>query len=197
MLPEVPPGFLPPDDQSPLRLDEIVAQTPPEAQVRGMFFNSYLAEAKRRGVAIPGAGAYVGFKFYPVRDWQRFIVEVAARLHPGAPLRGALRKLGLSAYPTFAESIVGRVVFGVLGKDLSRIMRVASKGFEHSLSSAEVVLRAADERSAHLHLRGVYGFLDCYNVGVFEGAMRVCERTGDVHYRPIAFGEAEMFVRWA
>jgi uncharacterized protein (TIGR02265 family) len=162
-----------------------------------MFFNSYLAEAKRRGIALADTGSYVGFKFYPLHLWQRFIIDVARRLYPEAPLRGALRKVGLSAYPTFADSIVGRVVFGVLGKDLGRILRVASKGFEHSLNSARVELVASDERSVRLHLAGVYGFIDSYNIGVFEGAFKACDREGSVLYRPIAAGEAEIICQWS
>jgi uncharacterized protein (TIGR02265 family) len=191
-----PAGFLAPDDSRPLDVEEVVRETPADAAVRGMFFNTYLAEAKRRGVSLSDPGSYVGFKFYPLHQWQRFIVDVAARLHPGLPLRGALRQVGLSAYPTFADSIVGRVVFGVLGKDLGRILRVASKGFEHSLNSAHVELVSGDERSVRLHLAGVYGFIDSYNVGVFEGAFKACDREGSVFYRSIAPGEAEIICQW-
>jgi uncharacterized protein (TIGR02265 family) len=197
MLPAIPEGFAPPDDQRPIKPEEVIERTPADVSVRGMFFNSYMQEARARGITLEGVTSHVGFKYYPTREWQHFIVQVARKFHPGLPLGGALRRLGLSAYPTFAESMVGRVIFGVLGKDLARIMRVASKGFEHSLSTARVEVVGADEHSARLHLTGVYGFFDSYTVGVFEGAIKVCEREGDVHVRLISHGEGEVFVRWS
>jgi uncharacterized protein (TIGR02265 family) len=196
MLPPVPTGFSAPDDARPVLPERVIQSTPDGASVRGMFFNSYVEQAKERGIRLDDVGAHAGFKYYPAREWQRFIVQVAQKFHPDLPLGGALRRVGLSAYPTFAESMVGRVVFGVLGKDLARIMRVAQKGFEHSLSSARVELLSADDHSARLYLAGVYGFFDTYTVGVFEGAIRVCEREGDVHVRLIGHGEGEIFVRW-
>jgi len=191
-----PDGFALPNDSAPLDADAHIAATPADAEIRGMFFQAYLDEAARRGVTLPARRTYTAFKMYSMREWQAFAVEAAQALYPQTTLRGALRKMGLSAYPTFADSIVGRVVFGVLGKDLSRIMRVASKGFEHSTNCARAEIVDAGADFARLRLLGVYGFVDSYNVGVFEGAITVCEKQGDVFVRSLGVAEAEVFCRW-
>jgi uncharacterized protein (TIGR02265 family) len=195
-LDPIPPGFIAPDDTAPLDVDAIIAATPEDVGLRGMYYQSYLDELKRRGLPVDPKHRYLAFKLYPLRDWQRFMVDSAGRLHPELSLRGGLRRLGLSAYPTFASSMVGRVIFGVLGKDIERIMRIAPKGYEQSLSSCKVDIVEATATHARVHLRGVHSFLESYQLGVFEGALVVCERQGDVHHRPIAPGESEIYCRW-
>jgi uncharacterized protein (TIGR02265 family) len=195
-LDPLPPEFLAPNDTAPLDVEAIIAATPEDAGLRGMYYQSYLDELKKRGLPVDPKHRYAAWRLYPMRPWQRFMVETAGRLYPELPLRGALRQLGLIAYSTFASSMVGRVIFGVLGKDVERIMRVASKGYEQSLSRCEVDVVDVTRSHARVHLRGVHSFLESYQLGVFEGALVMCERRGDVHHRPIAPGEAEIFCRW-
>jgi uncharacterized protein (TIGR02265 family) len=195
-LASVPLGFRPPDDLARVDVEACIRDTPAERRLRGMFFLSYLEEAERRGLVLRTERTYAAFKLYPVREWQRFIVDAASVLEPGQPIGGGLRRLGLRAYPTFASSMIGRVIFGVLGRDLGRVLRTAPKGFEHSLEGCEVKVVESDDRFIRLHLREVYGFLGTYNLGVFQGAMDACERPGEVYHRPISLGEGEVFCRW-
>ena len=45
------------------------------------------------------------------------LVKTAELLHPDADLREGLRRVGQTAYPTFVQTMLGRVLFGVLGSD--------------------------------------------------------------------------------
>jgi uncharacterized protein (TIGR02265 family) len=191
-----PAGFELPDDHAPFHPEAYTRATPPQAQLRGMFFNSYLPELKKRSLKPPDDHSYIGFKMYPMTQWHRFIVSVCRELWPELTLRAAIRRAGLIAYPTFADSMIGRVTFGVLGKDIVRILRIAGKGYEHSVEPGSAETVDAGDHFARIHLRDVWGFADVYNVGVFEGVLKVCDREGLVYCKPHSLCDAEIFVTW-
>jgi uncharacterized protein (TIGR02265 family) len=195
-LPPVPAGFFVPDDASPFDPQPHILGVPSEHGVRGMFFNSIIDEAEARGVAISPARNYVDFKHYPVREWLELLLESAGRCHRGLSLRGAVRRMGRLAYPAFAASMVGRVMFGVLGNDIARVMKIASKGYDCSLTHAKVVIVANGAHSVRVRFEHSYAFIDAYQVGVFEGALAACKRRGEVHVRTDSVCEGEIFARW-
>jgi uncharacterized protein (TIGR02265 family) len=188
--------FVSADDQAPLDVQAALAQTPPAVELRGMFFNTYLEAAKKRGLTLKTTRSYSAFKMYPLREWQAFLLDALPVLHPGLTVRGALRSAGRVAYPTFADSMLGRVIFGVLNKDLGRILRIAGKGYEHSLSMGKAEQVDGGDDWAQIHLTDVWSFVDSYQVGVIEGAIDACGRQGEVRVRPIGPSEAEFLVRW-
>src|SRR5580765_4003187 len=72
-----------------------------------------VAEAKRRGFVLPSARErYVQFKFYPLVEHARLLLETCERIYPDRPRRTALRKLGRGAPQALVASTLGRVVLG-------------------------------------------------------------------------------------
>src|SRR5580765_3124250 len=72
-----------------------------------------VAEAKRRGFVLPSArDRYVPFKFYPLVEHARLLLETCERIYPDKPRRMALRKLGRGAPQALISSTLGRVVLG-------------------------------------------------------------------------------------
>jgi uncharacterized protein (TIGR02265 family) len=195
-LPSVPCGFFAPDDAAPFDPQPHILGVPSDHGVRGLYFNSILLNASARGVAISPVRNYVDFKHYPVREWLEFMIEAAQRCHPGLSLRGAVRRMGRIAYPAFAASMVGRVMFGILGNDIARVMKIASKGYDCSLTHARVIIVAADSHSVRVRFEHSYAFIDAYQVGVFEGAFEACKRQGEVYVRTDSVCEGEAFARW-
>jgi uncharacterized protein (TIGR02265 family) len=195
-LPSVPRGFVTPDDAAPFDPLPNILGVPGEHGIRGLYFNSMIDEANIKGVAISADRSYIDFKHYPVREHLELMIEVARQCHPGSSLRGAVRRMGRTAYPVFAASLVGRVMSGVLGNDLARIMKIASKGYECSLSHAHASVVASNPHSARVRLENNYAFIDAYQVGVFEGALEACNREGEVYVRQDSVSEGEIFVRW-
>jgi uncharacterized protein (TIGR02265 family) len=195
-LPSVPRGFVRPDDAAPFDPLPNILAVPSDHGIRGLYFNSMIDEANIKGVAISADRSYIDFKYYPVREQLELMIDVAQRFHPGSSLRGAVRRIGRTVYPVFAASLVGRVMFGVLGNDLARIMKIASKGYECSLSHAHASVVACNPHSARVRLENNYAFIDAYQVGVFEGALEACNREGEVYVRQDSVSEGEIFVRW-
>lgn len=196
ILPSVPEGFARPNDA--LRFDPRphLDGVPDEQALRGLFFNSVIDMADSHGVTLAGARRYVDFKHYPIREWMELCLEAARLCYPQLPLRGGLRRLGQLAYPCFASSMVGRVIFGILGDDTPRIMSILSKGYDVSVTGINMIILACDEHSVRARFEKTYGFIDSFQVGVFEGVLDVCKRPGEVYVRVDSVCEGEIFARW-
>ncbi|MEW5849349.1 MAG: DUF2378 family protein [Myxococcota bacterium] len=190
------PGFTRLDWSAPLDINAALTVVPPDVTVRGMFPQGVVDECVKAGRPLPGGRRYVGFKGYPVTEFMELCVEASALLFPTAPPRERLRRLGQLAYPTLLQSMVGKAIFGMVGGKLEAVMKLASKGYEVSLSRGTATAVEVQDGSARLHFRDIYNFLDTYQVGVVEGAMSACGRTGEVFYRSISPSEGEMLAQW-
>jgi uncharacterized protein (TIGR02265 family) len=58
------------------------------------------------------------FKEYPVDEHVRLLAAAADALYPGLPRRHVFVLLGRGAYVMMIETLIGRVIFGVLGRDI-------------------------------------------------------------------------------
>jgi uncharacterized protein (TIGR02265 family) len=195
-LPSVPAGFVAPDDSAPFDPTPYILGVPNDHCIRGLFFSSILDAATAKGVAIPAGRSYIDFKHYPVREHIELLIEMAPRCYPGESLRGAVRLMGRLAYPAFAASLVGRVMFGVLGSDVARIFNIAPKGYDCSLSHTRATVITSGAHSARVRLENHYALIDTFQVGVFEGVFDLCNRPGEVYVRSESLCDGELFARW-
>ncbi len=194
------PGFVTPRFDTDLDTGAYLERVPPDAYCKGMFFHDVLAQVRRvdpdaaRGLA---RRRYIPFKDYPLREHME-ITEAAVRLlYPGVPTREGMRRLGWLAYPAFVESMIGRVVFGVLGKDLDRIFQVGPKSFEVSLTRGQAVAERLGDRHWRYDFTDVFGYLDAYYVGVVEGPIRYHRLVPDVRIHLRTLSDGTMDIRWS
>ncbi len=172
-------GFVTPDFAAPLDVDACIARCIPAATAKGMFLTA-AAELGRRAApsrmdqVFEGVTArrWMPFLEYPLRDTMRLIVNAGKLRWPHEPARERLRRVGWTAYPTFAESMAGRVLVGMTSKDLAGKFGAVTKAFSLSVSHARVTPRRIGDRHWHFDYDHVYCFLDSYHVGVLEGLVR-------------------------
>jgi uncharacterized protein (TIGR02265 family) len=188
-------AFFSPDWNAPLDVEERLRGMPSWVAIKGMFFHSLLKEAARHQKHIEG-DSYIAFKSYPGHDYVRLSVKVAAAIYPELSLREGLRRMGQTVYPTLLQSMIGRVVFGALGGDVRAIMRLVPKGYSISSKVGEVVVKEVSDTHALLSFKEFYGFYDCYQVGVIEGAILFCKKKPDIKIRVLAPGQFEMLCHW-
>jgi len=184
-------GFVAIDWSAPIDVAQRLAAVPDRAVVKGMFFRRYLDE-----LGESGDRRYSSFKDYPLRDLMALQVRVARARHPDVPLREGLRRVGWLVFPTLLDSLVGRVLFGVLERDVGRIVSAVSKGYSlvQTTGKAEVLLNRPGE--ARVALREMYNFADCYQVGILEGVMRHCGLDGEIRLRTQGVADVECACRW-
>ncbi len=163
-----------PDYNRPIDVGEYVRLVPTSATIKGMFLSTLLDTLGADRSRLPeGQRRYVAFKDYPLVDQVKLVATVAATLHPKLSLREAIRRIGHTIYPTFAASLVGRVTFAAVGKDPRALLTAGSKAYQFSSNVGKAEIVKLEERRALLTMCDMYNFIDCYQVGILEGALSV------------------------
>jgi uncharacterized protein (TIGR02265 family) len=197
----VPPPFVRPNFDHELDSKPYLDRVPEGTCCKGMFFNDIINNVRRMSPGaeklLPGASRrYVPFRDYPLREHMGLTAAAVPLLFPRMLSREGMRRLGWLSYPTFAESMVGRVVFGILGNDLEQIFSVGPRAFPISVNRG----RATAERLGSNHFRYVFrdffGYLDTYYVGVIEGPILHHKRVPDVRLHLETLSDGIMDIRW-
>ena len=82
-----------------------------DAKIRGMFLSEALRLAPRLVKSATQQTRYVPFSLYPVQDYMRLLLRIAAARSPSKSAGTALLELGFGVYSQFASSIVHDVHF--------------------------------------------------------------------------------------
>lgn len=196
-------SFRVPSFNQPLDCAPYLARVPADATCKGMFFHDIINAVERKSAEAAQAlkpylpRRYMSFKDYPLREHMEVTAKAAELLYPDVPSQEGMRRLGWLAYPTFAESMVGKVIFGILGNDLDRIFKVAPKSLEIALSRGRVHTEKMGDRHWRFDFRDAYGYLDIYYVGVIEGPVRYMGFTPKVLVSVNGPAAAVMDVTWS
>ena len=184
----------------PNELERLVGR---EAQTKGMFINRALAQVDGRAEEfdiIAAAGLdedyYVPFKDYPWIDFIRICIAVADVIYPERRPAG-LRHIGRTFYAEFAESVAGRVTFGLLMRNADRVMSLGAKAWNMSGSPGKVVSESMGDQHYRYHYTDFPAQItESLAVGIIEGALAECGE------RPqLSFAEADPMnsiidIRW-
>jgi uncharacterized protein (TIGR02265 family) len=180
-------GLHAPRFEAPVELDANLALLPADAKCKGMYQRDILDRVARTRPAIDlweRAGVqprkYRSFLDYSYHDLLRLTYASAEVLWPDLPRGEGLRRLGHTAYDVLTRTQIGRVIFGVFGRDFGRIAPIGAKGWNVSLNFGRVeFVRLAERRGAYF-FEGMACFLETYQTGVVEGAMSSTGTRGTV-----------------
>ena len=153
-----------------------LGRVPVDATIKGMFLNG-LVELAPMGADLGDSvltRRRIPFKDEPLADFMRISVAVARALYPAMPLRTGLREVGRATYRAFFTSLTGRVVFGVLGGDIEKLIRATTKAYGLTQSHGRVVVVESSAHHCVLQYSGLFQFLDSLEVGVVEEAVTSC-----------------------
>ncbi len=177
----------PPDFDTDVDLDAHVGLLPAGAGCKGLFHGDVVRKAAAAGserALFERAGLeprrYRAFKDHPYEELLRLLVAGAEVLWPDQPTAEGLRRLGQGAYDALTSTHFGRVLFGVLGRDFSRIAAAGVKGWTASLNFGSVAYERLGERRGAYFFDGVPGFLETFQVGVVEGGLKAAGTHGRV-----------------
>lgn len=130
---------------------------PHACQVRGMFFEG-LANVVRNQlgaietnelmdrVGVPRR--CVAFSLYPHRDFYKLYFAAAPRLHPTLPFAEAMGRIAETFYPVFRESMLGRTMAPLMGREPAKILGRLSKAYSISIPWNEHKLTSGGDRAA-------------------------------------------------
>ena len=193
-----------PDFVAPVDLDGHLALLPTDASCKGMFLMDVARiGAKSRSVAelhelagLPDR-RYVAFRDYPMADHMRLAVAASRLAYPGIPIGQGLRRIGQSAFDAVIGTHIGKTLFGVLGRDAERLLARWPKAYELLLNFGNVTAEPRGPGLAALRMRAFPAFLETYQIGVLEGALRHCGAGGRVRIALASLSDAVIEIELA
>lgn len=196
------PGFREARDDYAFELSDVLAAVRPDASVKGLFLQTVVDRVGDRAALFARARVpdrrIVPFLDFPYHDYMRVLVAAAEMLHPDVPRTVALRRFHHPFYEAFAETLPGRVIFGVLGRDASRILPVGPRGWQVNLKHlGEVRGHTVGPRHVRYEYSGYPALVcECCDVGVVEGALAFLGERGQVRIRTPRPDHAELDITW-
>jgi uncharacterized protein (TIGR02265 family) len=190
-------GFVEPNWTAPLDGQKVLLSIPESATITGMFLEPLAKEARRKQVKLPSArDRYVAFRFYPLREHVRLLIEACALFYPDRPFRLALRSLGRAAPAALLTSTLGRASVGSAQGTMA-IIEAMAKSYPVNLPGSNVLLLEHSRRECIVRMQGVPYFLDSHHVGAFEGVLRYAGvSAGPVLLHARSPSDADILCRW-
>jgi uncharacterized protein (TIGR02265 family) len=180
-------GFHEPDFEAPIDLEAHLARVPAAATCKGLFLYELVQHASRvasdhevfRIAQIPER-RYLGFRDYPVTESLKLVVATARVLYPRYSLGEGLRRAGQTAFDALLDTHVGRALFGVLDRDAELVLLAAPKAWKLLLSTGNVTAERSGYRTFTFRASQFPAFLETFQVGFLEGALRHCGVRGRI-----------------
>lgn len=196
-------GTHPPRFDRYIDIEEHVAALPRGATAKGLFLRDPLIRVQTASpdldlfkIADVPRRRILPFFDYPYDELMRLLHAAAGVLWPGLARGEGLRRLGQGAYEALISHQVGRIIFMVVGNDFTRLAQVGRRGWQVSVSFGKVRYEELGPGHGAYHFEQFPAFLETYQVGVVEGAMRVVGVNGRIHVRVEGLSEGIMEMWW-
>jgi uncharacterized protein (TIGR02265 family) len=194
---DLPEGFTLPDWKAPFDPTVCLDGVPDTATGKGMFLNGIRDEFEARGLDFPATETFYNFQDYPLRDCMELAYECAKQLEPAKGPREGLRTIAKLNYGTFTDSMIGRVLFGKIGVEVSTLFKLASRAMRHTQNVGKLETIATDANSVTIRASDFHFFMECIAPGLAEGALEACRKQGLVAQKIISPTEGEFLIRWS
>ena len=195
-MPDARTKFIATDWSAPLDLPAQIAATPADAKIRGMFFQFVLDAIGASAAASLKTGRHLAFKHYPMREFVELVMLACAKATPDLPLRQAVRQLGHNVYPSFAATMVGTAIFAVAGRSFASIAELAPRAYGVSLDPGRVQVVSLSSNHVRVALRDMWMLADCFQIGIWEGALRFCSVVGEIKVHTLAIDAVDFDITW-
>lgn len=203
---KLPPDheFVAPREDFPVDLDSFLSLVPDGAIVKGMFMNRTLSQAPPEfdeDEILERAGLdnqrFVPFRDYTWVDFIKLVATVGELLVGEGKTAAGMRRVGRSYYPEFAQSLAGKVTFGLLGRNADRVMALGPKAWNMSATLGEVSGETLGDCHMRYHFAGYPADVaETLGVGVLDGALDFCHSEGSFEFARVDIMNSVVDVRW-
>ncbi len=168
---------------------------PREAQIRGLFFDVIETTYARAGKASPALPA-LPFQLYDRRRYLELMLQAVEECFPDHSNAAGLFEIGKLVYPEFANTMIGRAIFSVAGRDFLRMVQLASRAYAVANNRGTVKLIEVREGLVHASFDDVWDF-PAHSLGIWCGAMQVSGLTPRfIEYRVGSLSYHEIRLSW-
>jgi uncharacterized protein (TIGR02265 family) len=181
----------------------VVAATPADTS-RGLNYASvfrllrdHLGEAAARECDPLGRGSRIDFFKYPIAEYLALAWNAVNRLEGAAGgVEAAFEMLGRRTIQDHLESVLGRTLYAIAGRDPRRMVTNIPAGYRATVSYGERAVEWLGERHARVTFRRDF-MPPAFHVGVMRaGIAGMGARDPLVVGRPTGFLDAEFEVSW-
>ncbi len=171
-----------------------IRNTPVTCKVNGMYVTGLRDMMLAEGVELPEMNAYP-FRYYSLPDYMELVITCSITLYGSVPLREGLRRMGRLVIPTFANSLVGKVLLA--NRHWGVALTCLARGYQVSLKPGKCTVAEFSPGHALVELRNIWLFGDCYQVGVIEGLMDWCGLDGTLTPNVLSPCDTDITIEWA
>lgn len=194
--------FVSPRIKFELDLDSIAARLSGTPMTRGMFFTralSLVPEQMDEEPILRAAGLeevrFVPFNNYPWMDFIRVCCAVGDVIASGRAV--GLRQIGRTLYSEFADSLAGRVTFGLLRNNADRVISLGPKAWNMSGIPGEIVGESIGDCHYRYHFNEYPAEItETLAVGILEGALVECDEVPRILFGCADPMHAVLDIRW-
>jgi uncharacterized protein (TIGR02265 family) len=186
-----------PDWDGPFDIEAYLDRIPDTAITKGMFFDPVRRPLLERGERLPGRERYLAFRDYPLREYLDVVLACGARLYPDASIRQRLRVMGRLVYPTFAATLIGRVLFKFAGSNVPRVLAAVPRAYKRVDPASSATVASLEDGLAILEIRSMWDVPEASQVGVYEGGLEALGLEGEVRARPVSPCDCDLEIRWS
>lgn len=189
-------------------LVERAAQTTPAHTIRGMFMVSTIETLRRaqgedavnRALAATGfhAGEWSQMRKVPLNDFNKLRTEVGRALAPSlGGMEQSIARIAAASVEIFFESVAGRTMMLLAGKDPHRLLGAAPNGYGLAVDDgAKRSYTKVGEKEGRFTFQGDR-LGPCHQLGVFSAAIStVCNVDINVTIRQEALLDFDFDVTW-
>jgi uncharacterized protein (TIGR02265 family) len=174
-----------------------VAATPKDAAVRGMFLALLVRSLSPEVASKRVVRRYIPFKNYPMREYIELLELSSINARPRLPPAEHVRRLGHTVYPNYAASLTGMAIFAVAGRSFRRVLELSPAAYRIASEEADVKIVSITDGKALIELRNLWNLPDLHQVGVFEGAMHVCNAQGMIRTQVLSHSDVDLEITWS
>ncbi|MCA9684250.1 MAG: DUF2378 family protein [Myxococcales bacterium] len=186
-------------------VEAVAAGVPAGATTKGMYFNRALRLAPpelyedeilaKAGIELQ---RFVPFRDYPWTDFFRIAATVGQLIVGEGKVSAGLRKVGLSFYPEFAESVAGKVVFGLLGRYADRVIPLGPKAWSMSATLGQISGESMGDCHYRYHFDGFPAAVaESMSLGIIDGALAFCDAQGQYRIAVLDDMRCVIDIRWS
>jgi uncharacterized protein (TIGR02265 family) len=167
-------SFRPVDLAQPVDIDVMMSRLPPERVMKGLFLNDLVRELEP---FFQWDQRYFDFGDHPQLHLANMALALARYAHPHLTTREAFQKTSAISYPSLKRTTIGRMLFGMVGSDPTRLLPLASRAYQLSLSHGRAELLSVAGNTATLRFTDVPLGIEGWQTGILHGALEACHST--------------------
>lgn len=187
-----------PDWDAPLDMEWYRQNVPGHLLVKGMSIQAVVDAVTALGRTLAMPQQFISVKEYPMLDMVETLIKAVQGPLADLPPREALRRIGNHQLDQLRNNLLFRVMFAGLGQSLGihAAAMLAPRAWGTATKHEVVEILVNEPGCVRLHIREMWNFPDCFQLGILEGALKAFNVNPRMGVQLLSRTEAEIEATW-